>query len=310
MKKPIFFFSLFSFIPSLSSNFSTMNSFFTKRWLVPALASALLVLGAQNVQAQCGDFNVGTPTSPVTFSLNLTQMNGTKARLNNNVMTSLGFSINGPCFFEVTTDPTLMAGWTSLPYFYDCTQLGLNILYVRVNGPAGPSTANMPPNFRQLNITVVDNISPLLDAPANIGPLNNTPGQCYNNTVAGTGMSLLAWPMAPPTVVAPGQYSDNCSTALSYLIQNPDLSTSSGMGSVPAGYQFKIGTSTITYTVVDGSGLLASDQFTVTVVDNEPAVINCPMSIAVGTQDPSCALCLQWCRCNGYRQLRSGDHHQ
>ena len=92
-------------------------------------------------------------------------------------------------------------------------------------------------------VTVVDNTLPTITAPANI----STPS---NSTCQATGISLGT----PIT-------SDNCSVA-------------SVTNNAPA--TFPIGTTTVTWTVTDGSGNIKTATQTVTVFDNQGPVINCP----------------------------------
>ncbi len=92
-------------------------------------------------------------------------------------------------------------------------------------------------------ITVIDNTLPTITAPANI----TTPS---NSTCQATGLSLGT----PVT-------ADNCSVA-------------SVTNNAPS--SFPLGITTVTWTVTDGSGNIKTATQTVTVIDNQGPVINCP----------------------------------
>jgi hypothetical protein len=93
------------------------------------------------------------------------------------------------------------------------------------------------------NITVVDNDAPHINnCPADI-TVNNTPGKCQNDQVMWT----------PPTP------SDNCPSWTMTASHYP-------------GQSFPVGTTTITYTVIDGANNTATCSFDITVIDNEAPV--------------------------------------
>lgn len=245
------------------------------------------------VNAQCGNFPTPPPVSPVNITLNLTQQNATEARLNAARLEDVGFpSLLGPCFYEVTNavDPlSPSAVWIPLPIVFDCGDLTSTFtVHVRINGTGGPSTNNSI--YSTLIVDIDDVTLPVVNAPANIS-VPALPGTCANNAVAGTGMSVIAWPNVAPTVANPGEYTDNCSATLTYQIVNPNASVSTGTGSVPAGYSFAVGVSTVTYTATDSEGNIASDVMTVTVNDTEvPVITACPMGpLAFDTDSSACS---------------------
>ncbi|MCW5924606.1 MAG: HYR domain-containing protein [Saprospiraceae bacterium] len=257
------------------------NSTTPRRWALAATTAICLLL-AQDTFAQCGDFLTVPAPGIVNITLNLTAMNGTEATLNDMVMTANGFAKDAACTYEISPVPNFSSGVVALPYTFTCADVGpAQTWYVRVNGPAGPST---PANFRQLSITVNDNIIPLIDAPANQGPFNADPGLCSKMGVPGAAMTQIVWPVVPPATVTPGQYGDNCLANLTYVLTG--ATTGSGAGDVSA-LTFNVGVTTVTYTVTDGKGNTASDQFTVTVVDAEAPTVGCFGLPAPPAQDPS-----------------------
>jgi gliding motility-associated-like protein len=104
-------------------------------------------------------------------------------------------------------------------------------------------------------ITVIDNVNPTITAPANITA--NATASC-----AVTGLALGT----PVTV-------DNCSVA---SVTNNAPST------------FPLGTTTITWTVIDGSGRTATATQTVTVIDNTNPTITAPANVTVNANN-ACA---------------------
>lgn len=243
------------------------NSTTPRRWAM-AVATFVCLLAGQSAYGQCGDFVTEPAPGIVNITLNLTAMNGTTVDLNSTVMLAYGFAIDPACSYEISPVSDFSSGVVTLPYTFDCSDIGAaQTWYVRVNGPAGPSTLNG--NFRQLNITINDNILPLIGDTGNPPPFSNDPGFCsYSGGVPGAAMTLIAWPGVPGA----GQYTDNCNANLFYTLTG--ATTGSGGGDV-SGLTFNVGVTTVTYTVTDNDGNSASDQFSITVVDTEPPVANC-----------------------------------
>ncbi|MBW6491252.1 MAG: HYR domain-containing protein [Lentimicrobium sp.] len=107
-------------------------------------------------------------------------------------------------------------------------------------------------------ITVTDNEAPVIECPENIS-VNTDQGVCE------------AYVEIPQPVV-----SDNCGI---------ESIVNSFNGSVDASGIYPTGTTTITWTVTDIHGLIATCEMTVTVADNEMPVIECPedMTMTAGT---------------------------
>ncbi|HTO37630.1 MAG TPA: HYR domain-containing protein [Brumimicrobium sp.] len=106
----------------------------------------------------------------------------------------------------------------------------------------------------EFDVTVADDQAPIInDCPSDI-VVDNEAGECS---------SVVTW--EAPT------FTDNCDGATMTSTHNP-------------GDVFDVGTTTVTYTVVDGSGNETICSFDVTVEDNEAPVVLCPADIS--TCDP------------------------
>lgn len=112
-------------------------------------------------------------------------------------------------------------------------------------------------------ITLTDNIPPVIN-----GTLNNITLSANANCKA-----VATW--TPPTA------SDNCSV-------------SSLVSSHFPGQEFNVGSTVVTYTATDGSGNVATRNFTVVVEDVTPPVItNCPASITIPA-NTNCTATVNW----------------
>ncbi|RZT93143.1 HYR domain-containing protein [Ancylomarina subtilis] len=105
-------------------------------------------------------------------------------------------------------------------------------------------------------VTVVDNISPTITAPADVA-VNSDAGDCTASSV------VLGTPVT----------SDNCTVA-------------SVTSDAPA--VFPLGETTVTWTVTDGSGLQATATQKVTVTDNQNPTITAPADVAVNSDAGIC----------------------
>ncbi len=108
-------------------------------------------------------------------------------------------------------------------------------------------------------VTVTDNESPVIIAPANIA-INNDAGICG----------------AVVTYAAPVG-TDNC----------PGATTAQTAG-LPSGFTFPVGTTTNTFVVTDAYNHTTTASFTVTVTDNERPVITAPSNISVNNNTGIC----------------------
>ncbi|MCZ4410580.1 HYR domain-containing protein, partial [Cryomorphaceae bacterium 1068] len=127
---------------------------------------------------------------------------------------------------------------------FDCSNLGANTVTLTVTDNNGNSS------ICTAIVTVEDNMAPTITCPANI-TVSNDVGACGAN---------VTW------IVPTG--SDNCSIA-------------SVVGDAASGDFFGIGTTTVSYTATDGSGLTADCSFTVTVEDTEAPDLSCIGNVAV-----------------------------
>ena len=107
--------------------------------------------------------------------------------------------------------------------------------------------------------------------------------------------------MTPPAINAPADITVVAGASCHVHVSDGDLGTATATDNcgsapvvrsgVPAGNDFPVGTTTITYTSTDGNGNTATAAQTVTVVDNTPPTISAPAGISV-TAGASCAATL------------------
>jgi gliding motility-associated-like protein len=105
------------------------------------------------------------------------------------------------------------------------------------------------------NITVIDNIAPVIECPENI-----TVRLEEGSSTAEVEFSVIA--------------SDNCEFSLDYSHQS--------------GSEFPLGTTTVSVTATDLAGNSAECSFTISVVDENAPVIICPDDISVSTDEGQC----------------------
>jgi hypothetical protein len=123
------------------------------------------------------------------------------------------------------------------------------VIWTITDASGNTATANQ-------TVTVVDNITPTITAPAAI-TVNSNAGVCY-----ATGVTLGT----PVT-------ADNC-TGLVVTNNAPS--------------QFPKGNTTVTWTVTDGAGLTASATQVVTVIDNIPPAITAPAAVSKNVNAGQC----------------------
>ncbi len=115
------------------------------------------------------------------------------------------------------------------------------------------------------DVTVNDTEDPTITCPLDI-VIDNNPGVCG---------AVVNWP--PPTT------ADNCPGE-----------TVSQTGGLPQGATFPIGTTTVSYTVMDAAGNTATCSFDVTVNDTEAPTITCPPDVIVSTDPGVCEAVATW----------------
>jgi hypothetical protein len=105
------------------------------------------------------------------------------------------------------------------------------------------------------------------------------------SSAASTAVTVSATDTTPPTVTCPGNITTTtaakqCTAVVSYTTptgsDNCTLPANSVVCSPPSGSVFNKGTTTVTCTVTDASGLTGSCTFTVTVNDNQNPTLTCP----------------------------------
>ena len=101
----------------------------------------------------------------------------------------------------------------------------------------------------QFSVIVTDNENPVIA---------NCPGPIGQNSDAGQCGAIVNW-------VVPS-FSDNCGATIS--------------GTSTPGTFFPVGISNVSYTVVDNTGNSVSCSFSITIIDAEAPVINCPDTVA------------------------------
>jgi hypothetical protein len=124
----------------------------------------------------------------------------------------------------------------------------------------------------EFTITVEDTQGPILACPVDV-TLGTDTGECTYESVGGQFNPILS--------------VDNCPNVI--LEHSFTGGAPWTAGSVPAGTVFVLGTTTITYRLVDENGNVSEVcDFTVTVIDDEAPVIDCPLAGLSGTANASC----------------------
>jgi gliding motility-associated-like protein len=153
-------------------------------------------------------------------------------------------------------------------------ELGVtNVLWTVTDGSGNTSTCSF-------TVTVLDDQDPAISSCGAVGTqnVNTDNGQC-TYTHAG-----IAWDATA---------TDNCSiSSIAYTLTG--ATTGSGVNSLD-GVTFAQGTTTVTWTVTDGSGNTDVCSFTVVVTDNElPAIVSCPADINVNNDNGDCGVDVSW----------------
>ena len=125
-----------------------------------------------------------------------------------------------------------------------------------------------------VTVVVADDEDPTVAAAANVtaNTGDNDPGDCDAEIA-----------------ITDATFSDNCTgAALTWAMTGATAATGSGQVGT---YVFPIGTTTITYTVTDGSNNDATSQMTVTVTDDEDPTVSAAANIAANTSDDGAGNC-------------------
>ncbi len=122
----------------------------------------------------------------------------------------------------------------------------------------------------------------------------------FNTSGTATGCTIWSFTKAdntPPTITCPASVTANTTTGLCSAVVNygaisasdncnaPSIALISGLSS---GSSFPVGTTTMVYRATDAANNTATCSFTVTVVDNQPPVINCPANVTANTAPGLC----------------------
>lgn len=135
----------------------------------------------------------------------------------------------------------------------DFFPVGVTTVWVIATDPAGNADSV------SFTVTMTDNEAPVIaNVPVNITQ-NNDSGQCG---------AVVTW--TSPSV------TDNCSGVITTSTAN-------------SGDNFPVGTTTVTYIATDSAGNADTATFTVTVLDTELPVAQCPADVAVSTDAGMCS---------------------
>ncbi|MFV5701290.1 HYR domain-containing protein [Flavobacterium sp. XS2P12] len=111
-------------------------------------------------------------------------------------------------------------------------------------------------------VTVLDNQQPVITCPVTVNANRNADAGVCRYTAVLTEFNATA--------------TDNCAvTSLTYALTG----VTTGTGSTLAGVVFNKGITTVTWTATDGVTTAVVCSFTVTVLDNQPPVIICPIAV-------------------------------
>ncbi len=112
-------------------------------------------------------------------------------------------------------------------------------------------------------VTVVDQEAPTMDCPADI-TVSTDPGQCN---------AAVSWTVPTPI--------DNCGAEITSSSHNP-------------GDVFPVGTTTVSYTATDITGMQVDCSFDVTVIDTEVPTVTCPEDITATSDPGQCGGIVNW----------------
>ena len=167
-------------------------------------------------------------------------------------------SITGSDIDGGSTDNCTIASLIASPNTFTCADQGVQVVTLTVTDASGNiSTCTA-------NVTVEDNIAPVITCPGDItlDAIVNNCGRVVTYTVGVT---------------------ENCAT----VVQTDGTGLTSGT-------LFPVGTTVQTYEITDATGTYTC-TFNVTIVDNEfPVITNCPSNISVSTDLGKCDAIVSW----------------
>lgn len=133
-----------------------------------------------------------------------------------------------------------------------------SVVYTAVDSHGNSSTCSF-------NINVIASSAPIITCPNTVVLKHTSPNSCY-------------W-TSPALSLKPIQAVGNCPT-ITWDVLNPNNTHTTGNTDV-SGYNFQVGTSTVTYTITDNVNNTSSCTFTVTVTDIEKPSITAPSNITL-----------------------------
>jgi hypothetical protein len=124
------------------------------------------------------------------------------------------------------------------------------------------------------DITVEDSEIPTISCPSNAVVVCNAPGTC-------------TWPSDASTNPIGVENCPGATVTHDIVSADGSIDVVGGADEVPAGTLFPLGTSTVTYTIVDGMGNMSTCSFQVVVEDCEAPMIMCTdeLNVACGEED-------------------------
>ncbi|MCB0574799.1 MAG: hypothetical protein KDC61_09565, partial [Saprospiraceae bacterium] len=272
----------------------------TKRWLLPMLASAVLLLTAGRVFAQ--PCSIGAIANPLNIELTLSPTTGTAVLTSADIV---GFYSTGPTcdpllayklrFFADQALTTFKGTYSSAclgqgsSITYDCSDVNtVDIIWVAIHD--GQTDANLftceydastLSEGYEVRVTIRDKTAPDAAAPANL-VVSTDASVCTATALAGIDMMFVAKAVYSGTA---GTYTDNCQINLNITYELTGATVVAETTGADAGVEtFNKGVTTVTYRIYDtkytpGAGPNPRVvSFTVTVNDTENPSISCPVN--------------------------------
>ena len=232
--------------------------------------------------------------SNTTFNIGVTTVTYTVTDLGGNSR-SCSFTVTirrlniPPASVQCPTSPApvnVVSGCTALvtvaaPVITDVCQTAIFTVINDYTGTA-TATANYPVGTTTVTWTIRDNSGNVTTCVQTVTVTDNQPPtitDCPSNVTE----TIAADQCTKSNVtIDPLNYSDNCSSTLTYTIVDAIGGTTSGTGIISTSYPFEVGTNTVTYVVTDAGGFTATCTFTVTIrrLNIPPATVQCPNSPA------------------------------
>ena len=184
--------------------------------------------------------------------------------------------INGPANIIVDNDPgscEALITWDEPTATDNCGIADLSCTFdPNTSFPTGTTTVTY--TCTDVNGKVANHSFDVTVNDADLPTIQGLPGPVFVNSNPGTCSAQISWPEP--------QYSDNC----------PGATATSNRSS---GSEFSVGTTLVTYTVLDASGNSAQASFELTVIDNEmPTISNVPADVTLTNDEELCGAAYSW----------------